>query len=158
MKCLLNGVEKEALWDTGAQVTIIPYSWMRRYSPGTDVRDIAKLLGMDGLDLKTANGTDLPYKGWVELTLSLTEGTLQHSIQVPFLVAKDSLDMLIIRFIVIEEITKQPGGCAPAGVGESVVNALSSSVTGVRKEKVEALVNFIKAESTEELCTIKSRK
>lgn len=35
-------------------------------------------------------------------------------------------------------------GCAPAGVGESVVDALSSSLTGVEKEKVEALVDLIK--------------
>ena len=158
VKCLLYGVETEALWDTGAQVSIILYSWVRRYSPGTDVRDITELLGVDGLDFKTANGTDMPYKGWVELTFSVTEENSQHSIELPFLVARDSLDMPITGFNVIEEITKQPGGCAPASVGESVVNALSSSLTGVGKEKVEALVNLIKAESTEELCTIKSRK
>ena len=96
VKCLLNGVETEALWDTGAQVPIIPNNWVRRFSPGTDVRDIAELLFMDGLDLKTANGTDLPYKGWVELTFTLAEDNSQHSIQVPFLVAKDSIDMPIM--------------------------------------------------------------
>ena len=42
-----------------------------------------------------------------------------------FLVAKDSLDMTIVGFNVIEEITKQPVDCASAGVGESVVDALS---------------------------------
>ena len=75
-----------------------------------------------------------------------------------FLVAKDSLDMPIVGFNVIEEITKQPVDCASAGVGESVVDALSSSLTGVKKEKVEALVNLIKTESAQELCSIKSRK
>ena len=62
VKCLLNGVETEALWDTGAQVSIIPSNWVRKFYPGTHVRNIAELLGMGGLDLKTANGTDLPYK------------------------------------------------------------------------------------------------
>ena len=70
VKCLLNGVETEALWDTGDQVSIIPSNWVRKFYPGTDVRNITELLGMGGLDLKTANGTDLPYKGWVELTFS----------------------------------------------------------------------------------------
>ena len=28
VKCLLNGVETEALWDTGAQVSIIPSNWL----------------------------------------------------------------------------------------------------------------------------------
>ena len=66
--------------------------------------------------------------------------------------------MPIVGFNVIEEITKQPVDCASAGVGESVVDAQSSSVTGVEKEKVEALVNLIKTESAQELCSIKSRK
>ena len=66
--------------------------------------------------------------------------------------------MPIVGFNVIEEITKQPVDCASAGVGESVVDALSSSLTGVEKEKVEALVNLIKTESAKELCSIKSRK
>ena len=127
VKCLLNGVETEALWDTGAQVSIIPNNWVKRFSPGTDVRDIAELLGMVGLNLKMANGTDLPYKGWVELDFTLAEENSQHSIQVPFLVAKDSIDMPIVGFNVIEEITKQSVGCAPAGVRESVVDALSSN-------------------------------
>ena len=86
-------------------MSINPNNWVRRFSPGTDVRDIAELLGMDGLDLKTANGTDLPYKGWVELTFTLAEENSQHSLQVPFLVAKDSIDMPIVGFDVIEEIT-----------------------------------------------------
>ena len=158
VKCLLNGVETKALWDTGAQVSIIPSNWVRKFYPGTDVRNIAELLGMGGLDLKTANGTDLPYKGWVELTFSLAEENSQCSLQVPFLVAKDSLDMPIVGFNVIEEITKQPVDCASAGVGESVVDALSSSLTCVENEKVEALVNLIKTESAQELCSIKSRK
>ena len=66
--------------------------------------------------------------------------------------------MPIVGFNVIEEIIKQPIDCASAGVGESVVDALSSSLTGVEKEKVEALVNLIRTEFAQELCSIKSRK
>ena len=112
-------------------------------------------MGLGGLDMKIPNGTDLPYKGWVELTFSLAEENSQHSLQVPFLVAKDSLDMPIVGFKVKEEITKQPVDCASAGMGESVVDALCSSLTSVEKEKVEALVNLIKTESTQEQCSIK---
>ena len=61
---------------------------------------------MDGLDLKAANGTDLRYEGWVELTFNLTEDDFDHNVKVPFLIAKDSLDMPIVGFNVIEEITK----------------------------------------------------
>ena len=65
--------------------------------------------------------------------------------------------MPIVGFNVIE-ITKQPVDCASAGVGESVVDALSSSLTGVEREKADALVDLIKTESAQELCSIKSRK
>ena len=65
-----------------------------RISQVDDLPDISELLGMAKLDLKTANGTDLPYKGWVELEFSLVEGASeQYNIIVPFRVAKDSLDM-----------------------------------------------------------------
>ena len=64
MKCLLNGVETKALWDTGAQVSIIPSNWVRKFYPGTDVRNIAELLGLGGLDLKTANELTCPTRVW----------------------------------------------------------------------------------------------
>ena len=101
-KCLLHGLETDALWDTGAQVSIISHSWLNQCLPGCD---IAELLGMDALKLKTANRTDLPYEGWVELTFNLIEDDSDHTVTVPFLIAKDFLDMLIVGFNVIEEIT-----------------------------------------------------
>ena len=66
VKCVLNGVVADALRDTGAQVSIILRSWLKRCLPGCDIRDITELLGTDGLNLKAANGTDLPYEGWVD--------------------------------------------------------------------------------------------
>ena len=71
VKCLLNGLETDALWDTGAQVWISLHSRLKQCTQGCEIRDIAELLGMDGLELKAANGTDLPFEGWVEPTLHL---------------------------------------------------------------------------------------
>ena len=59
------GFETDALWDTGAQVSIILRSLLKRCLPGCDIQDMTELLSVDGLDLKAANGTDLPYEGWV---------------------------------------------------------------------------------------------
>ena len=81
--------------------------------------------------MKVANGTDLPYEGWVELTFNLSENDFEHIIQVPFLVAKDTLDMPIVGFNVIEEITKQSEGDVPARADGSMVDVLSSSFNGV---------------------------
>jgi len=76
VKCVLNGVEVDSLWDTGVQVSIISRSWFKRCLPCFDIRDMTELLGMDGLDLKAANGTDLPYEGWVEVAFNLMKITL----------------------------------------------------------------------------------
>ena len=158
VKCLLNGLETDALWDTGAQVSIISHGWLKQCLPGCDIRDIAELLGMDGLDLKAANGTDLPYEGWVELTFNLIEDDFDHTVKVPFLIAKDSLDMPIVGFNVIEEITKLFESSSSAGVDGLLVDMLTSSLTGVERGKVEALVQFISSEPAKELATVKSRK
>ena len=49
VKCLLNGLETDALWDTGAQVSIISPNWLKQCLPGCDPRNIEELLRMDGL-------------------------------------------------------------------------------------------------------------
>ena len=158
LKCLLNGLETDALWDTGAQVSIISLSWLKQCLPGCDIRDIAELLGMDGLDLKAANGTDLPYEGWVELSFNLIEDDFDHTVKVPFLIAKDSLDMPVVGFNVIEEITKLFESGSSARVNGLSVDVLTSSLSGVERGKVEALVQFITSEPAKELATVKSRK
>ena len=107
VKCFLNGLETDALWDTGAQMSISSHSWLKQCIPGCEIRDIAELLGMDELELKAANGTDLPFEGWVEPIFYLIEDDADNTVTVPFLIAKDFLYMPIVGFHVIEEITKQ---------------------------------------------------
>ena len=84
---LAQWLETDALWDTGAQVSIISHSWLKQCLPRCDIRDIAGLLGMNGLELKAANGTDLPYGGWVELTFHLFEDDADNSVTGSFLIA-----------------------------------------------------------------------
>ena len=43
----------------------------------------------------------------MELTFNIIEGDSDHTVTVPFLVVKDFLDVPIVGFNVIEEITKQ---------------------------------------------------
>ena len=114
---------------------------------------------MAELDLKAANGTDLPYKGWEELNFSLVKGESERNdIKVPFLFAKDSLDTPIVGFNVIEEITRNSVGSASAGAEGLVVDLLNSSLADVERGKVEALVQLIKTENSTMLTAVKSRK
>ena len=60
-----------ALWDTGAQVSIVSIDWISENLPDAKVQGVQDLLGINKLDLKDANGTALPYSGWTEIDFSL---------------------------------------------------------------------------------------
>ena len=93
-----------------------------------------------------------------ELTFNLVKDNADHTVNVPFLVAKNYLDMPIVRFNVIEEITKYFEGDASAGVNGSLVDVLTSSLTVADRKRVEAVVQLIKSEPVEELAAVKSKK
>ena len=113
---------------------------------------------MDGLELKTANGTDLPYEGWLELIFNLIEDDSDDTFTVPFLIAKDFLDMPIVGLNVIEEITEHSDRGSSARVIGSLVDMLTSSLTGSERRKVEALVQFMTSEPATEVAPVKPRE
>ena len=106
VSCVLNGVPVEALWDTGAQVSIASKSWLGEYLPALKSRNIAELLGEEaGLNLIGANGGPIPFDGWVEVQFQLSSGTQSSTpLTVPLLVARDDLEYSIIGYNVIEEV------------------------------------------------------
>ena len=66
--CLLNGKQVDALWDTGAQCSIIPKSLVNSLFKKPYIRPISELLDdSDNLKLTTANGSAIPYDGWVKV-------------------------------------------------------------------------------------------
>ena len=67
-------METEVLWDTGAQVSIIPERLVREKFPNMSVKDIHELLGI-GADLKlqAASGMQIPYNGWVGINFRLLD-------------------------------------------------------------------------------------
>lgn len=107
--CVIEGVETLALWDTGAQVSILPKDWLKENCPINSVRDIEELLGTGvKLDLTAANGTSIPYEGWtpVSFKLATAQDTTQQ-IEVPSLVAREGVECPIIGYSVIESIVKE---------------------------------------------------
>ena len=100
--CFLQNTKQKALFDTGAQVSVISTSHLRNSFPHERVRNISELLGSDAnLDLKTANGSSLPYIGYVVLLFTFEEG--EPGIKVPILVTNSILDLPIIGYNVLEE-------------------------------------------------------
>ena len=74
VQCLLNDVEVSALWDTGAQVSIMTQATLEEKLPGTAVKDISELINV-GLDLTATNGTKIPFIGWADVRVRLPSST-----------------------------------------------------------------------------------
>ncbi len=105
--CQLNDVAVEALWDTGAQASIINADWRERHLPHTTVRPIEELLGPGTLTGLAANHTEIPFDGWVEVSFRLRDDTgSKGTLQVPMLVASDAsvAENPIIGYNIIKEI------------------------------------------------------
>lgn len=158
VSCKLNSVNTNALWDTGAQVSIISKDWLTENLPGETIQSIADLLE-EKLELKAANGTTIAYEGWVELNFRLNDSSADSFLSVPFLVTREKLDMPLIGYNVIEELVKGNIKTIPAsGPYNLLLQSISSSFHDTDIHKAEALVNFIQTSNTSELCHIRTGK
>lgn len=108
VRATMNKVNTKVLWDTGSQVSIVGAEWKRRHFPEVAVRPVEELLEGGGLDLSAANGTQIPYQGWIEVEFTLTQnavaGMSDKPVVVPILVTTAELERPIIGFNVIEEL------------------------------------------------------
>ena len=44
MSCTLDGIQVKALWDTGAQVSMVSKTWLRENLPSSKSRNLEELL------------------------------------------------------------------------------------------------------------------
>lgn len=110
--CRMNNCKTQALWDTGAQVSIMSACWKSDNLPHLEVHPISDLLSKDELlDLRAVNGSEVPFQGWVEVSLSLCDSrgkaVAQNEVRVPILVSQDVMQKPIIGFNAIEELIKK---------------------------------------------------
>ena len=107
VKCTLDKTPVEILWDMGAQVSIMPMDVLQKHFPDCKLKHISKLLENGSkLNLEAANGTLIPYEGWVELAFLLK--VKSHStITVPFFVTEKKIGTPILGYNVIELFVKQ---------------------------------------------------
>ena len=145
VSCQLGDKKVQCLWDTGAQVSILSEETLRKISPMAKVQDLSVLINAD-LSLTTANGTQIPYIGWVSLNFKLQGST--NTLSVPFLVTQQNLDLPLIGYNVIEQYSKMP----------NFQGFSSESFTGVMPHKVDALLSLLQDAKESCLCIIKSRK
>ena len=145
INCKLNGLFVEALWDTGAQVSIISEQFLRNRFPGMKLRNISELIDCE-LDLTAANGTSIPYTGFVEFTFTLKNR--QDPILVPFLVTTNDISMPLVGYNVIEL-------CIKSGLTSPELACVFSSLS---RNNVNTLYHIIEANNDADLCTVRTNK
>ena len=79
---------------------MISLCYLQKHFPDK-LRDISDLLNSSYLKLEAANGTDIPYDGWVEIKFKL-QGKFSKEKIVRFLVTKEKIQLPIIGYNVIE--------------------------------------------------------
>jgi transposase InsO family protein len=144
---MIDGTKTQALWDTGAQVTIIPADWRATHLPQAKLRPLCELLGGTDLNLTAANGSPIPYDGWLNVSFSLMTG-LNHEIRVPVLVTRATSGVPIIGYNVIEEIVQRDT------LHSTPTQAVRAAFPSMTRRAVTALANIIQEEPPEDICRV----
>ncbi len=154
--CYLNGHKTEALWDTGSQVCIVDRRWKDQYIPGVKVRNVSEVTETaDNLNLVAANGSNMPYEGWVEITFNLAPPANKiEALVIPVLVLKgQQLSKPIIGYNVIEQVMKRSEVSGQSGGSKGLLNkTVRSAFPSLRRSKIQTFINLVTAESASEYC------
>ena len=137
----MNGHQTEALLDTGAQVSVVSESFWKGSLPWVELRDVDNW-GIR-LTLKAANGSVIPYIGWIEVTFDLdAEGS--EAINVPFLVTTEELGEPIVGFNVIREMVRNSDNLP--GIASALGTTLCDS-----SHSASELVSLLQADIPDDL-------
>lgn len=134
------------LLDSGAQVSIVEKSWVETVLPNVKIQPLESLLSDHPLKVTAANGTDVPFEGWIDVLLEITSA--QHgsvSLYVPMLVSQQSISTPLLGFNVIQEVIM---GNKDKSDTISLVDLLSETLK-IQKCNVESLISTVHTKLTE---------
>lgn len=127
INCTLEGLKFTVLWDTGAQVSLLPYKLLDMFQ--VKIRPLSDLV-----DIKSATGDEIPFEGWVELLLAIENA---ESVKVPFLVTKQhSITKPIIGFNIISHFMEKFGN-------DVLCKGLVHGIEGMSGEKAQAICQIL---------------
>lgn len=142
INCYLQGKKTQVLWDTGSQVSAIDEVWKADNLPNVKLRDRAEIIDPnDPLQIEAANGTEMPYVGWVEVTFRLADGT--EEFHVPMLVMKGSqqprriVGFSVIARVVINNQVNQTNDVE----GEKLIKTAKMAFPNLKKKTVKAVLS-----------------
>ena len=145
IRCFLGKTKVDALWDSGSQVCAIDESWKNTNLPEVTLRNVSEIIDANNpLQLEAANGTDMPYIGWVEIPFKLTANDFE--LLIPVLVLKGNQQQCpIIGFNVIEHLVSETvKEDANSDEKEKLLRAVRLAFPHLKKNKA---TTFIKAVS-----------
>lgn len=71
VSCATDGVPVQMLLDSGAQVTIVEREWVEKALPQVQIQPLETLVIDGPLEVSAANGTNVPFNGWIDVTLDI---------------------------------------------------------------------------------------
>lgn len=157
VQCLFDSVAVEALWDTGAQASIINEKWRKTHLPHREVRPIEELLGPGNLIGLAANQTEIPFLGWVEVEFRLAERpNSSEPLLAPILVSSDPnvAEQPIIGFNVIQALISDRDEGQPTS---HLIRKLSQAFS-VTFKTAKLMMELIRDDSAGEVGTVQTGK
>lgn len=152
--CNIHGVKTTALWDTGSQVCIIDEWWKNNVLPDVKLRLVSEIIdASDTLQIVAANGQDIPYVGWIEVTFRLPgENSDSRDPIIPILVTKGKhLSYPIIGYNAIELIvTNSTGENADPTCEEQLKRIVKMTFPRLETNHIQAFIELVKAEKSNE--------
>ncbi|GAA6092353.1 uncharacterized protein LOC106567938 [Tachysurus ichikawai] len=140
IRCFLNKQKTQALWDTGSQICAIDEVWKKSHLPDVPLRDVSELVDpLDPLQIEAANGTEMPYVGWLEVTAG------DDPLLIPMLVLKGKQQQCpIIGFNVIERLVLDTLQNQTKHVDKNnLVEAVRMAFPHLRKNKAKTFINAV---------------
>ena len=147
VECRIQDLKVKALWDTGAEVSLISEQWLNENCAGVEIKSVASLLGVD-LEVEGVGSYAVPYVGYASLLVEI-DGI---DLYVPFLISKEKISQPIIGYNVISSLTE---GAKEKGAQKKMLKSGFSHLSEPELCKLEALLT---EENTDELSLVKVNK
>ncbi len=138
INCKIGDEKSEALWDTGAQVSMIDKTWLTNTHPDAEIDSLQEFLEGDNLHLLTANNSEVSIGGVVTLEVEMAG----LSIPVPFVISENPITQPIIGYNVIKYLIFEGG--------DESGKLLQMSCPSILEKNIAAVISLIKEEVPKE--------
>ena len=140
----MNGVECNALWGTGAEVSLISTRWLERHNVPFLIKNVEDLLGSD-LRVQAVGKREIPYLGDAEIEFEIGN----QMVRVPFLVSEEELIQPLVGYNVIKVLAEEK----KEGLAEAFTDGLA-----IAHSNAETLIQMLMTEESDALTSVRTSK